>query len=124
MKKEERTMSDVAEVKKRTIRPLCNICEEEGKVILRLEMPGVDKDNLDIKIDNDQLFIEGKLPKEDVNGEYILRERREADYYQTFTLDQTVDRNKIDASMDRGILSVTLHLKDEVKPRKIEVKAD
>jgi HSP20 family protein len=117
-------MSDVAEAKKSTIRPLCNICEEDGKVILRLEMPGVDKDNLDIKIDNDQLFIEGKLAKEEVSGEYILRERRETDYFQKFTLDQTVDRNKIDASMEKGILSVTLHLKDEVKPRKIEVKSD
>ena len=38
------------------------------------------------------------------------------------TLDERVDRNKVDAKMDQGILTVTLHLKEEVKPRKIKVK--
>ena len=108
----------------RTVRPVGNMCwEEDGKVMLRLDMPGVEKDDVDVRIENDQLLIHGTRKDEAEGRNYVLRERRRGDFHQVFTIDQTVDREKIDAKMDKGVLTLTLHLQEEVKPRKIEVKA-
>jgi HSP20 family protein len=109
---------------RRTIRPVGNICEENDAVVLRLEMPGVSKDGLDVNIDADTLTVHGRRNGYAEDVSYVIHERRDADYRAAYTLDQRVDREKIDAKMDNGILTVRLHLKEEVKPRKIEVKAD
>lgn len=105
------------------LRGRCDICEEDGKIILRLEMPGVDKSRLDINIDNNQLEIIGRKKDDDRQGDYLVRERTRGDYYQLYTIDETVDRDKIDASFENGILTVTLQLKEAEKPRKISVKS-
>ncbi len=106
------------------VRPLGNICEENGQVVLRLEMPGVSKDNIDIRIEDNHLNVRGHRGEEDPQGTYLIRERSTGNFYQRFTLDETVDQSKVEAKMDRGILTVHLNLKDEVKPRRIEVKSD
>ena len=102
------------------IRPASNICEEKEAVVLRLEMPGVAKDGIKVNIENDTLSVQGHR---DINGdgEYLLQERRTGDYQATYTIDQRVNRDKVEAVMDNGILTLKLHVKDEVKPRKIEV---
>jgi len=100
------------------------IVEEKEKVIIRLEMPGVEKNGLEMKIDKNELSIVGRHLEKAAEGEYLLRERRDGDYYQVYTLDDTIDRNKIDASLVNGILRVTLHLKEAEKPRKITVKSN
>lgn len=107
----------------RRIRSACTICEDDGKIVMRLEMPGVSKDNLDINIENNQLTIFGKRNTPETEGTYVVRERRDGDFYQVYTLDETVDRNKVEASMENGILYLTLHLKEAEKPKKIEVKS-
>ncbi len=109
--------------RKRYIRPLSNICEEHGEVILRLEMPGVDKENININIDGDTLTVHGNRGDGVGKQNYLLRERLIGDYHQTYTIDERVNREKVDAKMENGILTLTLHLKEEVKPRKIDVKA-
>ena len=106
------------------LRPLCNICEEDGKVVLRLEMPGVEKEYLNLTIDNNQLLITGKRPAVAVEGEFLLKERPVGDYIQIYNLDETIDHEKVDASLEKGILTVTLHLKEQVKPRQITVKSE
>jgi len=109
---------------RRTIRPVGNICEDKDAVILRLEMPGVNKDGLDVNIDADTLTIRGSRTPYAENVQYVVHERSDADFRATYTLDQRVDREKVEAKMENGILTVKLHLKDEVKPRRIEVKAE
>lgn len=108
---------------RRTVRPVGNIWEEDGTVMLRLEMPGVTRENLDLRIENDQLIVRGTRRMEDENENFVIRERARGDFAQTYTLDDTIDRERIEAKMERGILTVTLHLKDAVKPRRIDVKA-
>ena len=107
-----------------SVRPVGNMCwEAYGSVMLRLDMPGVDKEHVDIRIEDDQLIVHGSRSAESEDRTYVLRERRRGDFHQVFTLDQTIDREKIDASMDKGVLTLTLHLQEAVKPRKIEVTA-
>jgi HSP20 family protein len=120
-RKEDTEMAD-ADVKRRTyVRPVGNIREEDGKVFLCLELPGVQKDALDLRIENDQLVIEARRAEPEHTGEYVVRERIMGDYYQSYTLDDTIDREKVDARMENGVLTVTLHMKESVKPRKIQI---
>ena len=109
---------------RRTVRPVGNICQEQDKVVLRLEMPGVRKDGLEININADTLSIQGRRDSYAHDVTYLVRERRDADFRATYTLDERVNHDKVEAKMENGVLTLTLHMKDEVKPRKIEVTAD
>ncbi len=109
---------------RRAIRPIGNICEEQDAVVLRLEMPGVSKDGIDVNVNGDTLSIYGRRRTYADDVAYIVRERHDADFRATYTLDERVNREKVDAKMENGILTVRLHLKEEVKPRKIDVKVE
>lgn len=100
----------------------CDIYNSEDKVMLKIEMPGVPKENLDVKVTNDILIISGKKQLPSKEGNYLLKEIRIGDYHQEFTLDDTIDRNNIDATMKNGVVTLILSLKDSVKPRKIQIK--
>lgn len=107
----------------RLIRPHCLVCEEESGVItLRLEMPGVTRENLDLDVDSNELRITGRRPAEVTEGTYLVRERPEGAFYQAYTLDETIDRTRIDAALAGGVLTVTLHRREAEKPRKIAIK--
>lgn len=112
-KKREQTM--------RTIHACCDIHQDTNAVVLDMEMPGVTRENLDIKVDGDHLIIHGtrNLPAE--KGEYRIREIAVGDYHHEFTIDDTIDRNKINASIRNGVVSITLGIKESEKPRKIDV---
>jgi HSP20 family protein len=114
-------MNELNNERKRYRNPAVDICEDEGAVILRVEMAGVDKENLDVQIDGDELIISGKRLDIDPQGTYLVRERIAADYRKVFTLDDTIDRDKVSASMENGILHLELHMKEAVKPRKITI---
>jgi HSP20 family protein len=108
----------------RFIRPVCFICEEEeGVVTLKLEMPGVTKNQLDIDVEGNQLQITGKRPAESSEGTYLVQERPRGTFRQVYTLDDTIDRNKIEASLEGGVLTLKLYRKESEKPRKITIKS-
>jgi HSP20 family protein len=109
------------EMKTQTYAANCDIFEEDGKVILSMEMPGIEKGGLDIKIDGDHLLIHGKIEAGEQQGRYLVREIRRGDYYNDFSLDETIDRNKIDASVKNGIVTITLGIRETARPRKINV---
>ncbi|WP_321992469.1 Hsp20/alpha crystallin family protein [Marispirochaeta aestuarii] len=107
-----------------TVRACCDVLENDGEITLKLEMPGVTKDGLNVNIDGDQLEIRGMRDvKRLEGGNYLIHEIREADFYQVYTIDETIDRNKIDASLKHGILTLKLGVKESQKPRKIEIAA-
>jgi HSP20 family protein len=107
----------------RCVSPLSKISEEEGKVVLQLEVPGVKKEDVNVSIEDDQLRIYAPRKVESSeNGTYLLRERNCGDYEKLFTIDNTIDRDNIDAKMENGVLTITLQFKEEVKPRKIKIK--
>ena len=119
------TMAEKAtQQRTRYIKPRYAVHEaENGRLNLRVEMPGVDKDNLDIRVENNELRVLGR--REPERGEHIvLRERPQGDFLQTFTLDQTVDQGKVDAVLEKGILTIRLDLKEQVKPRTIKIRSE
>ncbi len=117
-------MSNVTtlEPQRRVIQPRCAIREEEGKILVNLEMPGVEKNDLHIHVENQELIIEGKRLNTTETGRYLLRERRLGDYRKTFTIDDTVDTDKIEAELASGMVKLTLPLKEAVQPRQISIK--
>jgi len=106
---------------KKMVRPACRIQETEGAVELMLEMPGVDRESIDINIDGDTLTVVGHRAAEEDEISYLVRERRAGDFKAVYTIDERVDRENVEARMEHGLLHLTLHLKEEVKPRRIEV---
>lgn len=114
----------VAAKAQRYLVPLADICDAEGKVLLRLEMPGVAKEDLDIQVEGDQLRIVGKRQGEQDSGKgrYLVRERAVGSYLKSYTLDETIDTDKIEAKMEDGVLVLELGIKEAVKPRKIEIR--
>lgn len=102
-------------------RSRCDIREEQDQIVMRLEMPGVNKSGLDINIEGDKLIIEGTRTVDAGTGKSLIREINQNDFRMEYTIDETIDRNSIEASLNQGILLLTLGLSEEVKPRKIEV---
>jgi HSP20 family protein len=104
------------------IQPACSISEQDGTVSLHLEMPGVNRDRIEISVENNELVILGKNAQETPQGTYLIRERHAGDYRKRFIIDETIDRDNIQASMADGILRLVLATKESAKPRKIEIK--
>ena len=98
------------ETKKRTIVPVCDIEEQDGSVGLRSELPGIPKENVEVRIDREELEVSGSVAAPDATGTYLVRERRVGDYRKVFTLDDTIDLERIDASFSNGVVTLTLKI--------------
>jgi HSP20 family protein len=115
-------MNKSVEQQRRRVIPASSIREEEGKVVLVLEMPGIGKGEVSIRVENDELQIFAKRDPAGHEGKYLLKERTLADYYSSYTLDETIDRDRIEAETSLGLLTITMHLTEASKPRQITVK--
>lgn len=118
-------MNEVVEKKQepkvRMVQPACSICEDNGQILVRVEMPGVDKDGIEVSVEKNELVIKGKPALGAVEGTYLIRERQTGEYHKRFIIDETIDRDKIHAVMNDGILLLTLSIKEAAKPRKIDI---
>ena len=104
--------------------PDVDILEYEDKFQLYAEMPGVNKETLEINVENDEMIISGdyKLPYEE-NAKILYREIYPLKYHRKFKLQNYVDTEKIEAVIKDGILLIDLPKSELVKPKKIEIKA-
>jgi HSP20 family protein len=101
--------------------PLANILETKDGYVLEAEMPGVNKDGLDITVENGELTIVGRRAAPEPRGREVYRESRAFDYRRTFELDPSIDTTRVTARIDQGVLTVQLPKAESVKPRKIAV---
>jgi HSP20 family protein len=101
--------------------PLANILETADGYLLEAEMPGVNKDGLDITVENGELTIVGHRAPVENRGRELYRESRAFDYRRTFELDPSIDTGRITAKIDQGVLKLQLPKAETVKPRKISV---
>jgi len=108
-------------IERRMLPARCNIFNEEGKIFLEMEMPGVSKNNLEIKVDGNHFMVNGKKTIENISGKFRLHEIKDGDYQHIFTLDETIDRDKIEATVKNGIVTVALGIKESEKPKKIKI---
>jgi HSP20 family protein len=101
--------------------PEVNIFENKDGYVLEAEMPGVNKDGLEITLEGNELTIVGRRPVEAAFGEALFRESHTRDYRRVFEIDPAIDAAKVSARMEQGILTLTLPKSERVKPRKIKV---
>jgi HSP20 family protein len=103
------------------VAPSASVIEAGEGYTLEVEMPGVNKDGLDISVENNELTIIGRRSLPVVEGTLIHRESRPENFRRTFELDPSIDANKIGAKVEHGLVTLTLPKAEHVKPRKITV---
>jgi HSP20 family protein len=103
--------------------PAVDIYEDAKKVVLKLEVPGIEEKDLDIRVENNTLTVKGerKFEKEEKEENFHRIERRYGSFYRAFTLPSTVDTEHVGASYNAGILKLELSKKPEAQPKQIKV---
>ncbi|MCI5227608.1 MAG: Hsp20/alpha crystallin family protein [Candidatus Electrothrix sp. AX2] len=102
--------------------PVVDILETENDFVLKVELPGVEKDDVTVSIDNRILTIKGEKKRDDKEGKVHRTECRYGSFVRNFTLPQDVDTNKVEAACKNGILSLKLNKMEQAKPKQIEIK--
>ena len=103
------------------VTPAVNIFETRDGYALEAELPGVNKDGLEITLAGNEITIIGRRAAVVAAGDPLLRERSPADYRRVFELDPAIDTGKISAKMEQGILTLALPKSEQGRPRKIAV---
>jgi len=88
--------------------PFASVVEASGGYTLEVEMPGVNKEGLEISIENNELTVFGRRSLPAVEGTLIHRESRQGNYCRTFELDPSIDADKISAKIDQGVVTLAL----------------
>ncbi len=103
--------------------PRVDVFENKDGILLVADMPGVPKDKLELRLDNDTLTIEGEItPDTPENLEAVYAEVRLSRYRRTFSLSAELDTARIDAQLRDGVLNLRIPKHTHAQPRKIEVK--
>ncbi len=106
------------------MRPPVDIFEDEGGVTVLADMPGVSREGLEVRVDGDNLLIEGQAQVPEVGEmELIHSEMLSPVYRRSFSLSRDLDPQKIEAELKDGVLRLRLHKAEQAKPRRIEVRA-
>lgn len=104
--------------------PRLDVVERDQEFVVKAEMPGINKEDIDISLENGVLTItaESKSETEEKEGDRVIRqERRYGKYVRSLRLGKEVDDKQVKASYKDGILELTLPKAEEVKPKKINV---
>jgi HSP20 family protein len=106
--------------------PPVDIFEKEDSLVLEAELPGLNREDLDIQIENSNLTLRGERKHEVETREqdYYRIERSYGTFVRTFSLPATIDRGKISAALKDGVLRIVLPKAEEAKPKKLDVKID
>ena len=103
----------------RRVTPPVDVYENNDEILLLVDVPGVEQEGLDVRLDGGQLDLEARQPKASAEGlgfEPIV-------YTRSFSVPSTVDATQVAAELDMGVLKVHLPKSDAAKPRRIEVRS-
>jgi len=103
--------------------PPVDVYEDEHNITLKIEVPGVDEKDIDVRIENNTLTVHGerKFEKEEKEENYLRVERSYGSFTRSFTLPNTVDNANVTADYDKGVLKIKLAKRAEAKPKQIKV---
>jgi HSP20 family protein len=104
--------------------PVVDIDETDNEFIVKVELPGVEKNDVNVNIENSTLTIRGEKKN---STEDKKRHRVECSYgtfVRSFTLPQAIDTKKVEAKYNKGVLNLTIPKVEEAKPKKIEIKVN
>lgn len=103
--------------------PYTDVYETSDALTVVMEMPGVDRGNVDVALENDVLRVEGKIDFSKYQGlEPVYTEYNVGNYTRSFSLSDKVDQENISAQLEDGVLTLVLHKVAAARPRRIAVK--
>jgi len=104
-------------------RPAVVVLEKDGNLVLRAEIPCIEQKHIEVQLNNHVLTLKGerRLEHQEDRSNYYRMERYSGTFARSFTLPETVDREKIKADYKDGVLTVTIPQRPELKPREIPV---
>jgi HSP20 family protein len=115
------TMEEILS-RENSILPASDIYENEEEYVMIVNMPGVSRNEVQVKVVDESLIVFGKINYEDVvNREYILNENELGNFYRKFKISASIDKEKISARYDNGQLVVNLPKSEKIKPRTIDI---
>ena len=107
----------------RAFSPTTDIFETDEALTMLLEMPGVDRENIEISVENGVLTVEGKINFSKYEGlQPVYSEYNIGPFRRTFRISSRIDQDKIKAEMQSGVITLVLPKAEEAKPRRIEIK--
>jgi HSP20 family protein len=103
--------------------PPVDVYEDEHGITLKIEVPGIDEKDIDVRIENNTLTVHGerKFEKEEKEENFRRVERQYGSFTRSFALPSTVDPEQVSATYDKGVLKIRLAKKAEAKPKQIKV---
>jgi HSP20 family protein len=106
-----------------TLAPPVDIYEDEHKIVLKIDVPGIDEKDIDVRIQNSTLTVHGerKIEKEEKEENFRRVERQYGSFTRSFTLPSSVDPGQVSAHCDKGVLKINLAKRVEAKPTQIKV---
>ena len=104
--------------------PPVDVYEDAQHLVLKLEVPGIAQENLDVRLENQTLTVKGerKFEQNEKEENFHRIERRYGSFTRSFTLPQTVDATSVKANYEHGVLSITLAKKEAAKPKQVKVE--
>lgn len=112
---------EVTRAEDRYVAPAVDIYETPEELVLLADLPGVGKDQLEVRVEEDVLTIRG-LPQRSVPGEPLWEEFELPNFFRQFELSEVIDQEKISADFKNGVLTLHLPKSQRARPRQIEVK--
>jgi HSP20 family protein len=120
--KRELEKKEEATIPARIFLPTADIYETRDALTVILEMPGVEKNNVDVRVEDGVLNVQGRLDLSKYQGlQPLYTEYNVGHYSRSFQLSSKIDQNSIGAELKDGVLTLTLPKVEDAKPRKIEV---
>jgi HSP20 family protein len=103
--------------------PPVDIYEDEHNITLKMEVPGIDEKDIDVRIEGNTLTVHGerKIEKEEKEENFRRVERQYGEFTRSFTLPSSVDPGQVTAHYEKGVLKINLAKKAEAKPKQIKV---
>lgn len=105
----------------RYVAPPVDIYETQEELVLMADLPGVSREELEVRVDDNMLSIQGKS-KHIAPGDAVHREYELVNFFRQFELSEAVDQGRITAELKHGVLTLRLPKAEKAKPRQIEVK--
>ena len=103
--------------------PPVDIYEDEHNITVKMEVPGIDEKDMDVRIENTTLTVHGerRFEKEEKENNFRRVERQYGSFTRSFTLPSSVDTGQVSANYDKGVLRISLAKRTEAKPKQIKV---
>lgn len=104
--------------------PRVDIYETDKDLLLVADVPGVRPEDVELRYERGELMLHGRVTGQPQKGQPVLREYEEGDFYRVFTIHESIDNARIEASCKNGVLTVRLPKVAAAQPRKINVRGE